>query len=335
MGNTFGNLLKLTTWGESHGIAIGGVLDGIPSGIELTEEDIQPYLDKRKPGQANTTARSEEDKIQILSGTFEGKTTGTPVAFIIHNKDHKSDDYSHIKNLFRPGHADYTYFQKYGIRDYRGGGRASARETAIRVAGGAIARKIIPSIQIEGKLIEVGGLKENWNELLEKVKAEGDSIGAIIEITAKNVPAGLGEPVFNKLNAQIASAMMGINAVKAVEIGDGVGVAKLKGSENCDQITVENGKVKFLSNHAGGILGGISTGQDIIVRITLKPTSSIAIPQKTITTNYENSEISTSGRHDVCVGIRAAPIAEAMLALVLADYYLINKVSQWKNLEKK
>lgn len=330
-GNTFGNFLKLTTWGESHGIAIGGVLDGVPAGIQLSEEDIQPYLDKRKPGQANTSARSEEDKIQILSGVFEGKTTGTPIAFMIYNKDHKSDDYSAIKDLFRPGHADYTYFKKYGIRDYRGGGRASARETAMRVAGGAIAKKIIPNIKIEGKLIEVGGLKENWEELLEKTKREGNSVGAIIEITAKNVPTGLGEPVFNKLNAEIAGAMMGINAVKAVEIGDGVGVAKLKGSENCDEMIMENGKIKFLSNHAGGILGGISTGQDIIVRITMKPTSSIAIKQKTITTNCENTEISTNGRHDVCVGIRAVPVAEAMLALVLADFYLINKAGQWKN----
>lgn len=330
-GNTFGNFLKLTTWGESHGIAIGGVLDGVPAGIQLSEEDIQPYLDKRKPGQANTSARSEEDKIQILSGVFEGKTTGTAIAFMIYNKDHKSDDYSAIKDLFRPGHADYTYFKKYGIRDYRGGGRASARETAMRVAGGAIAKKIIPNIKIEGKLIEVGGLKENWEELLEKTKREGNSVGAIIEITAKNVPTGLGEPVFNKLNAEIAGAMMGINAVKAVEIGDGVGVAKLKGSENCDEMIMENGKIKFLSNHAGGILGGISTGQDIIVRITMKPTSSIAIKQKTITTNCENTEISTNGRHDVCVGIRAVPVAEAMLALVLADFYLINKAGQWKN----
>ena len=324
-GNTFGNLLKLTTWGESHGEAIGGVLDGVPSNIELNEEYIQFYLDKRKPGQKNTSSRKEDDKIKILSGVFEGKTTGTPIAFMIENTNANSKDYSNIKDLFRPGHADYTYFKKYGdVRDYRGGGRASARETAIRVAGGAIARKIIPNIEITGKLIQVGNLTNNWDELIEKVKQEGNSIGAKIEVIAKNVPAGLGEPVFNKLDAEIAKAIMSINAVKAVEIGDGVDVVNLTGIENCDQMKIDNNDVKFLSNHAGGILGGISTGQDIVVRATIKPTSSIAIPQKTITKYYQNTEISTTGRHDPCIGIRAVPVAEAMLALVLADYYLIN-----------
>lgn len=324
-GNTFGNLLKLTTWGESHGEAIGGVLDGVPSNIELNEEYIQFYLDKRKPGQKNTSSRKEDDKIKILSGVFEGKTTGTPIAFMIENTNANSKYYSNIKDLFRPGHADYTYFKKYGdVRDYRGGGRASARETAIRVAGGAIARKIIPNIEITGKLIQVGNLTNNWDELIEKVKQEGNSIGAKIEVIAKNVPAGLGEPVFNKLDAEIAKAIMSINAVKAVEIGDGVNVVNLTGIENCDQMKIDNNDVKFLSNHAGGILGGISTGQDIVVRATIKPTSSIAIPQKTITKYYQNTEISTTGRHDPCIGIRAVPVAEAMLALVLADYYLIN-----------
>lgn len=348
-GNTFGKILRLTTWGESHGVAIGGVLDGVPSNIELSETDIQPFLNKRKPGQTSvTSSRQESDQVQILSGVFEGKTTGTPISLMIQNEDAKSKDYSKIKDLFRPGHADYTYFEKYGNRDYRGGGRASARETAIRVAGGAVARKIIPNIQITGALIQVGNLKINyknwddteinnnvlfspdkkivqeWEKLINQAKEEGDSIGAIVEIHAKNVPSGLGEPVFDKLDAEIAKAMMSINAVKAVEIGAGIEAVKLKGSQNCDQIIMEENKVKFLSNNAGGILGGISTGQDIIVRITLKPTSSICIPQKTITKDYQNTEISTTGRHDPCVGIRAVPVAEAMLALVLADFYLLN-----------
>jgi chorismate synthase len=349
-GNSIGNILKLTTFGESHGIMIGGVIDGVPSNIELSEDDIQPFLDKRKPGQSNiTTERKESDRISIVSGIFEGKTTGTPVAILINNEDTRSKDYSNIKDLFRPGHADYSYFKKYGNRDYRGGGRSSARETALRVAGGAIARKIIPNIQITGALIQLGDIKINnwddieinnnsffspdksvitkWEKLINEVKSEKDSIGAIVEIRAKNVPSGLGEPIFDKLDAEIAKAMMSINAVKAVEIGDGVGVVKLKGSQNCDQMIMENGKVKFLSNHAGGILGGISSGQDIIVRITVKPTSSIGIEQKTITTGYQNAMISTIGRHDPSVGIRAVPVAEAMLALVLADYYLIDRIN--------
>jgi chorismate synthase len=352
-GNSFGNILKLTTWGESHGISIGCVLDGVPSNIELSENDIQPFLDKRKPGQSNmTTSRQESDKVSILSGVFEGKTTGTPISLIINNENQHSKDYSAIKDLFRPGHADYTYFKKYGNRDYRGGGRASARETAMRVASGAIARKIIPNIKIQGALVQLGDQKINswndeeinnnsffspdkeiilvWEEIINEIKKNGDSIGGIVEIRIKNVPVGLGEPVFDRLDAEIAKAMMGINAVKSVEIGDGIEVAKLKGSQNCDQIVFENEKVKFLSNHAGGILGGISTGQDIIVRIALKPTSSIAISQKTITKDYKNTEIITNGRHDPCVAIRAVSVAEAMLALVIADYYLLNNINNKK-----
>jgi chorismate synthase len=347
-GNTFGNILKLTTFGESHGIAIGGIIDGVPPNIELNENDIQPFLDKRKPGQSfMTTQRKEDDKVQILSGIFEGKTTGTPIALIIYNENQHSKDYSNIKDLFRPGHADYTYFEKYHNRDYRGGGRASARETAIRVAGGAIARKIISNIKIKAGVIQIGDIKvkkwnndeidkniffspddsiiNDWTELLDKIKKDGNSIGGIVEIRAENMPVGLGNPIFDKLDAEIAKAMMSINAVKGVEIGDGFGVAKLKGNENCDQMEMDNNNVKFLSNHNGGILGGISSGQDIIVRIAIKPTSSIAIEQKTITKNYKNAIISTTGRHDPCIAIRAVPVAESMLALVLADYFLLSK----------
>lgn len=353
MGNIFGNVLKLTSWGESHGIAIGGVLDGVPANISLGENDIQGFLDKRKPGNSTIVSqRKENDKVELLSGIFEGKTTGTPISFIIYNEDSKEKDYSNIKDLFRPSHADFTYFMKYNNRDYRGGGRASARETAIRVVGGAIARKIIPAINIQGALIQIGTKKINynnwnseeinnnnffspdkeiipeWEKTIELIKIERDSIGAMLEIRANNVPIGLGEPVYNKLDGEIAKAMMSINAVKGVEIGDGFEVVNLKGSQNCDQMISENNKVKFLSNHAGGILGGISTGQEIIVRCVIKPTSSIAIEQKTITKNYENTTVSTQGRHDVCIGIRAVPVAEAMLALVLADFYLLNKLNK-------
>ena len=350
-GNTFGNILKLTSWGESHGEAIGGVLDGVPSNIELTEDDINYYMAKRRPqGNTGTTERKESDKVKILSGVFEGKTTGTPISFIIQNEDARSKDYSKIKDLFRPGHADYTYFMKYGNRDYRGGGRSSARETAIRVAAGAIARKIIPHIKITGALIQIGDIAINesnwddneinnngffspdfnvvpkWEKLLEKLKADGDSIGAMVKIIAKNVDVGLGEPVYNKLDSALAGAIMGINAVKSVEIGAGCQVAKMKGSENCDTMSVKNGKVVFNSNNAGGILGGISTGQDIVIKFAVKPTSSIAIEQNTITKDFKNTTISTNGRHDVCVGIRSVPVGEAMVALVLADYYLLNKI---------
>ena len=350
-GNTFGKILKLTSWGESHGEAIGGILDGVPSNIEISDEDINYYMEKRRPkGSIGTTSRNESDRVKILSGIFEGKTTGTPISFIIENGDTRSKDYSKIKDLFRPGHGDYTYFMKYGNRDYRGGGRASARETAVRVAGGAIARKIIPHIDIKGALIQIGDIAINennwdnneidnncffspdsnvvpkWQELLEKIKAEGDSIGAMVKIIASNVDAGLGEPVYDKLDAELASAIMGINAVKSVEIGAGCEVAKMKGSNNCDSMKVENGKVVFESNNAGGILGGISTGQDIVIKFAVKPTSSIVVEQNTITKDFKNTKISTTGRHDVCIGIRSVPVAEAMVALVLADYYLLNKI---------
>lgn len=350
-GNTFGKILRLTSWGESHGEAIGGVLDGVPSNIELSEEDINYYMKKRKPnGTIGTTSRNESDRVKILSGIFEGKTTGTPISFIIENEDARSKDYSKIKDLFRPGHADYTYFMKYGNRDYRGGGRASARETAVRVAAGAIARKVIPHINIKGAVVRIGDIaidENNWNdseidnncffspdsniisrweELLEKVRAEGDSIGAMVRVTASNVDAGLGEPVYNKLDAELAGAIMGINAVKSVEIGAGRNVASMRGSENCDGMLMDNGKIVFESNNSGGILGGISTGQDIIIEFAVKPTSSIAVEQNTITRDFKNTKISTGGRHDVCVGIRSVPVAEAMVALVLADYYLLNKI---------
>lgn len=350
-GNSFGNVLKLTTWGESHGEAIGGVLDGVPAGIDLCEDDINFYMEKRRPqGDLGTTARKESDKVKILSGVFNGKTTGCPISMIVYNEDTRSKDYSAIKDLFRPGHADYTYFMKYGNRDYRGGGRASARETAIRVAGGAIARKIIPHIQIIGALIQIGDIKINeknwdddeieknsffspdknvvnkWSELLNQIKSEGDSIGAMVKIIARNVDVGLGEPVYNKLDAELASAIIGINAVKSVEIGAGVDVVKMKGSQNCDEIMMKNNKVCFKSNNAGGILGGISTGQDIEIKFAVKPTSSISIEKNTINTSFENTKVSTIGRHDVCIGIRAVPVGEAMVSLVLADYYLMNKM---------
>jgi len=350
-GNVFGNILKLTSWGESHGEYIGGVLDGVPSNILLSENDIQPFLDKRKPGlNILSSQRKENDKIELLSGIFNGKTTGMPIAFMIKNEDKKSSDYSKIKDLFRPGHADFTFFEKYGNRDYRGGGRSSARETAIRVVAGAIARKIIPHIKIQGALIQIGNLKINennwndeeinknnffcpdkqiipeWEKLINKIKEEGDSIGAIIKVIARNVDTGLGEPVYNKLSAELAKAIMSINAVKSFEIGDGIKVAEMKGSENCDQMFIKNSKPEFLSNHSGGILGGISTGQDIIIKFAVKPTSSILIRQKTITTEFEETEVSTEGRHDCCIGIRAVAIGEAMMSLVLADYYLLNRI---------
>ncbi|MDR2778567.1 MAG: chorismate synthase [Rickettsiales bacterium] len=347
-GNSFGNILKLTSWGESHGPCIGGVLDGVPPNIKLSEDDIAHHMAKRRPGQniSGTTPRNESDRVEILSGLFDGKTTGTPISFIIGNENSKDRDYSDIKNLFRPGHADYTYFMKYGNRDYRGGGRASARETAVRVAAGAIARKIIPHICIKGALIQIGDLKINewcedeidqnaffcpdkdlvgrWRILLDKLKNQGDSIGALVEIRARGVDVGLGEPVYNKLNAELARAIMGINAVRSVEIGDGLNVVEMRGSQHCDQMNFKNNRVNFESNHAGGILGGISTGQDIVVRFAIKPTSSIAIEQNTLAQDFKNTRISTTGRHDVCLGIRVVPVGEAMVALVLADYFLLN-----------
>ena len=348
-GNTFGQLFRLTTFGESHGIALGAIVDGTPAGLPLSEEEIQKDLDRRKPGQSKfVSQRHESDRVQILSGIFEGKTTGTPVALIIYNEDAKPRDYDTIKDLFRPGHADYTYLKKYGIRDYRGSGRASARETVARVAAGAIARKLLAQegIEIVGYVTQIGSVaarKIDYSQIsqnpffcadpdvvpemermVQKVLSERDSIGAKIEVVAKGVKVGLGEPVFDKLDAALAAAMMSINAVKGVEIGAGFEVVTLRGSENSDPIT-PNG---FLSNHAGGILGGISNGDEIVVRMAVKPTSSIAIPQDTIDIHGNPAKIATKGRHDPCVGIRAVPIAEAMMAIVLADFFLRDKLSR-------
>ena len=353
--NTFGKMLRLTTWGESHGDSIGCVLDGCPPNIEISIDEIQSYLNKRKPGQSKyTTQRKEDDKIEIISGTIKSDsgnhlTTGTPISLLIKNKDQRSRDYGEITDKFRPGHADFTYIKKYGLRDYRGGGRSSARETAMRVAGGAIARKIIPDISIRAALVQMGPHQINrnnwdwdlvnknpffspdpeiidtWENYLQKIRKDGDSTGAIIEVVAENVPSGLGEPIYGKLDQEIASGMMSINAVKAVEIGAGFKTASMTGSQNADQIVINEGNVEFLSNNAGGILGGISTGQDIIVRFAVKPTSSILKPVKTIDINEKETEISTRGRHDPCVGIRAVPIGEAMLALTLADNFIRNR----------
>ena len=349
-GSSFGKILKLSTWGESHGDAIGCVLDGVPSGIKISKDEIQKYLEKRKPGQSKfTTQRKEPDQVKILSGIFNGVTTGTPISLQIENIDKKSKDYSEILDKFRPGHADYTYQEKFGIRDYRGGGRASARETAMRVAAGAIARKLLgKNVNIRGALVQIGEKKINrnnwsWNEVdknpffcpdknaakdweiyLNNIRKEGSSVGAIIEIQATGIKVGLGEPIFDKIDALIAHAIMSIPAVKGVEIGLGFQSAESRGEENSDEIVYKNEKVSFKSNNSGGILGGITTGQDIVVRFAVKPTSSILIKQKTVNIKKENVEIQTKGRHDPCVGIRAVPIGEAMLALVLADNLLIN-----------
>tara|TARA_B110000495_G_C22937614_1_gene548445 strand:- start:1 stop:1071 length:1071 start_codon:yes stop_codon:yes gene_type:complete len=346
--NSYGKLFRVTTWGESHGPSIGCVVDGVPPRLELSEADIQPFLDQRKPGQNRfTTQRQEPDQVKILSGVFKGLTTGTPISMIIENKDQRSKDYGDIKDKFRPGHADFTYIQKYGIRDYRGGGRSSARETAMRVAAGGVARKVLSDdIKITGALVQVGDKKINpdnwddnqinknpfwcpdpemvsqWETYLDKVRKSGSSIGAVIEIRASGVPAGLGEPIYGKLDAELASAMMSINAVKGVEIGSGFSTASLTGEENADQIRIINEKPHFQSNHAGGISGGISSGQDLVVRFVVKPTSSILTPRDTIDKNGNETEIFTKGRHDPCVGIRAVPIGEAMMACVLADHIM-------------
>lgn len=343
-GNSFGQLFRVTTFGESHGLALGAVVDGCPPGLEISEADLQGDLDRRKPGTSRyTTQRREADEVKILSGVFDGRTTGTSIGLLIENTDQRSKDYSEIKDLFRPGHADYTYHQKYGQRDYRGGGRSSARETAMRVAAGAIAKKYLKQvhgIEIVGFLSQLGPIKaegfdesqieqnpfffpdagklEALDEYMRALKKEGNSVGAKVCVVARNVPVGLGEPVFDRLDADIAHAMMGINAVKGVEIGDGFAVVEQKGSEHRDEMTPSG----FASNHAGGILGGISSGQEIVVSMALKPTSSITVPGKTITTSGEATEMITKGRHDPCVGIRAVPIAEAMLALVLMDHLL-------------
>ena len=347
-GNSFGTAFRFTSWGESHGPAIGCVIDGVPPLIPLSEADIQPYLDRRAPGGSRfVTQRRETDRVKILSGVFEGQTTGTPISLMIENADMRSKDYDEIKDLFRPGHADYTYWAKYGIRDYRGGGRSSARETAVRVAAGAVAQKILGSgIKIRGALIRIGKqevdrsrwdwketarnpffspdavMVDRWTRLLDKTRKEGASLGAVVEVVASGVPVGLGEPIYGKLDADLASAMMSINAVKGVEIGDGFAVAALSGIENADEMRMKKGKVAFLSNHAGGILGGISTGQDIVVRFAVKPTSSILTPRKTVDRHGKDRTIATKGRHDPCVGIRAVPVGEAMMAVVLADHLL-------------
>jgi len=352
--NTFGHLFRVTTFGESHGPAMGCVVDGAPPRIPLTEADIQPYLDKRRPGQSRyTTQRQEPDAVRILSGVFVDEasgaqvTTGTPIALVIENVDQRAKDYSDIKDKYRPGHADYTYDVKYGLRDYRGGGRQSARETAARVAAGAIARKIVPGLLVRGALIQIGPhaidrARWDWNEIernpffcpdadkakfyadyLDGIRKAGSSVGAVIEVIAEGVPAGLGAPVYGKLDGDLAAALMGINAVKGVEIGAGFAAAALTGEENADEMRMGNdGRPRFLSNQAGGILGGISTGQPVVARFAVKPTSSILTPRKTVDRYGNETEISTKGRHDPCVGIRAVPIGEAMMACVIADHFL-------------
>ena len=351
--NTFGHLFRVTTFGESHGAAIGCVVDGCPPRIALTEADIQPYLDKRRPGQSRfTTQRREPDTVRILSGVFadeDGRqvTTGAPISLVIDNIDQRGRDYDDIKDKFRPGHADFTYWEKYGVRDYRGGGRASARETAMRVAAGAVARRVVPEVTIRGALVRIGrhavdrsrwsweeveknpffspdpGIVATWSDYLDEVRKAGSSVGAVVEVVAEGVPAGWGAPIYGKLDQELAAALMSINAVKGVEIGTGMAAAELSGEENADEIRIGNdGRPVFLSNNAGGILGGISSGQPIVARFAVKPTSSILSPRRTIDRFGHETEIATKGRHDPCVGIRAVPVGEAMLALVLADHYL-------------
>jgi len=351
--NSIGHLFRVTTWGESHGPAIGCVIDGCPPGIPLVADDIQGFLDKRRPGRSRfTTQRREPDAVRILSGVFDNDagrqvTTGTPIALIIDNVDQRSRDYADIKDKFRPGHADFTYWAKYGIRDYRGGGRASARETAMRVAAGAVARKVIAAVNIRGALVRIGrhpiersrwswpevdnnpffapdpGIIDTWTRYLDEVRKSGSSVGAVIEVVAEGVPPGWGAPIYGRLDQDLAGAMMSINAVKGVEIGAGMAAAELTGEENADEIRMGNdGRPHFLANSAGGILGGISTGQPIVVRFAVKPTSSILAPRRTIDRFGNETEIATKGRHDPCVGIRAVPVGEAMMALVLADHFL-------------
>jgi len=350
--NTFGRLFRFTTWGESHGPALGATIDGVPPLLDLCEADIQIFLDERRPGQSKyTTQRREPDTVKILSGIFEGKTTGTPIQLMIENVDQRSKDYGNIAETYRPGHADFTYNAKYGIRDYRGGGRSSARETAARVAAGAVARKIIgDTIKISAGMVQMGNLHVNrdrmdWAEVrknplfcpdaiaadewaleLDAIRKSGSSIGAVIEVIATGVPAGWGAPVYGKLDADLAAALMSINAAKGVEIGAGMGAAALTGEENADEMRPgADGKPEFLSNNAGGILGGISSGQPIVARFAVKPTSSILTPRKSITADGEAIDVSTKGRHDPCVGIRAVPIAEAMMACVLADHMMLHR----------
>jgi chorismate synthase len=352
--NTFGHLFRVTTWGESHGPAIGCVIDGCPPRLPISEAEIQGYLDKRRPGQSRfTTLRREPDQVKILSGVFEDDetggllTTGAPISLMIENVDQRSKDYSEIRDRYRPGHADYTYDAKYGVRDYRGGGRSSARETAMRVAAGAIARKIVPGMTVRGALIRIGEVEidrarwdwaevdknpffspdaetaTRWEGYLDGIRKEGSSVGAVIEVVAEGVPPGLGAPVYGKLDQDVAAAMMSINAVKGVEIGNGFQAARIRGEENADEMRSGNdGRPRFLSNNAGGILGGISTGESVVARFAVKPTSSFLTPVRGVTRSGEDVEIVTKGRHDPCVGIRAVPVGEAMLAIVLADHFL-------------
>jgi chorismate synthase len=351
--NTFGHMFRVTTFGESHGPGIGCVIDGCPPGIALTAEEIQTFLDKRKPGTSKfVTQRREPDEVKIVSGVFEDDrtngqvTTGAPIMLLIENVDQRSKDYADIRDKYRPGHADLTYDAKYGVRDYRGGGRSSARETAARVAAGAVARKVIPGVTIRGAMVQMGervinranwdwnAVNENpffcpdpqaaieWESYLDDIRKEGSSVGAIIEVIASGVPAGWGAPLYGKLDSELAAAMMSINAVKGVEIGDGFAAAALRGEDNADEIRMQGATREFQSNHAGGILGGISTGQDIVLRFAVKPTSSILTPRQTITAQNEETDIMTKGRHDPCVGIRAVPVGEAMMACVLADQFL-------------
>jgi len=349
--NTFGRVFRFTSWGESHGPAIGAVVDGCPPGIALAEADIQPWLDKRRPGQSRfTTQRQEPDQVRILSGVFEGRTTGTPISLMIENVDQRSKDYSEVAQAYRPGHADYAYDAKYGFRDYRGGGRSSARETASRVAAGAVARLVVPQVEITGYVSEIGGdaidpdlfdsaeigrnpffcpdarAAARWEALVDAARKDGSSLGAVVECIATGVPAGWGAPLYAKLDSELAAAIMSINAVKGVEIGDGFDAARLRGEENADPMRPgEGGQPTFLANHAGGIAGGIATGQPIRLRAAFKPTSSILIPQETVTREGAASEIRTKGRHDPCVGIRGVPVVEAMMALVLADQALLHR----------
>ena len=352
--NTFGHVFRFSTWGESHGPAIGAMVDGCPPGIALSEADLQPWLDKRKPGTSKfTTQRKEDDAVRILSGVFDGVTTGTPISLMIQNTDQRSKDYGEIAQSFRPGHADITYHQKYGVRDYRGGGRSSARETASRVAAGGVARAVlaalVPGLKITGYMVQMGtkGIERSrfdwaqigdnpfwcpdpvaageWAEYLDALRLSHNSVGAVIEVVAEGVPAGLGAPLYGKLDSDLASAMMSINAVKGVEIGDGMAAAGLTGVDNADEIRMGKYGPVFLSNHAGGILGGISSGQPVVCRFAVKPTSSILTPRQTITADGDEVDLITKGRHDPCVGIRAVPVGEAMMALVLADHLLLDR----------
>ena len=352
--NSFGHLFRVTTWGESHGPALGATVDGCPPGIALTESDIQPWLDRRKPGQNRfTTQRREDDAVEILSGIYEGRTTGTPIQLMIRNTDQRSKDYSEIARTFRPGHADITYWQKYGIRDPRGGGRSSARETAARVAAGAVARQVlatlVPGLSVTGYMVQMGAraidrvrfdrdqIDANpfwspdaetaalWAADLDALRKDGNSVGAVVEVVARGVPAGLGAPIYAKLDSELAAAMMSINAVKGVEIGEGFASAALTGVENADEIQMRDGAPHYLSNHAGGILGGIATGQEVVVRFAVKPTSSILTPRQSVTIDGLDTQVVTKGRHDPCVGIRAVPVGEAMMACVLLDQVLMHR----------